>query len=274
MDSRYPQASLKTTLQNSKKGQLFVKRKRLRKEQKPVSMKEPPWASRFSHTQHFYRQQCLWAKRCVVKKSTHFPSPHNTGSTRRERCSRRGCSENRRANPRPRFTSTIWCGHKPSRHWLRTPHRLCAGLVEPLSIFSSGTLQRRYVKFWHDHEVSLNGKSYGFCYDDVFDHSSTLHSQAPDSVTITLGVRANDITTVVEKKHVLTKEVLSVRKGNALHFSQPIFGTVEIVSARGQKIHTAQLKGENSLTLPASAAGALFWRVCEADGVWAGRIIP
>jgi hypothetical protein len=42
-----------------------------------------------------------------------------------------------------------------------------------------------YSKFWHDH--SLNGLSYGFAYDDVGGFSSSLHTAAPTTATVTVG---------------------------------------------------------------------------------------
>jgi len=44
-----------------------------------------------------------------------------------------------------------------------------------------------YVKFWHRADISWNRFSYAFCYDDVFDFSSTLHTSAPTSATVTIG---------------------------------------------------------------------------------------
>lgn len=44
-----------------------------------------------------------------------------------------------------------------------------------------------YVKFWHQTDVSLNGYSYGFCYDDVFDQSSTVNTASPTRATVTIG---------------------------------------------------------------------------------------
>lgn len=44
-----------------------------------------------------------------------------------------------------------------------------------------------YVKFWHRPDVSWNRFSYGFCYDDVFDQSSTIHTPSPKSATVTIG---------------------------------------------------------------------------------------
>src|SRR5574344_1479506 len=42
-----------------------------------------------------------------------------------------------------------------------------------------------YAKFWHD--ISLGGKSYGFCYDDVNDQSSTVETHTPRALVIGIG---------------------------------------------------------------------------------------
>lgn len=44
-----------------------------------------------------------------------------------------------------------------------------------------------YAKFWHRTDLTLNGKSYGFCYDDVFDQSSTINAPSPLRATVTIG---------------------------------------------------------------------------------------
>lgn len=42
-----------------------------------------------------------------------------------------------------------------------------------------------YSKFFHDH--SINSKAYGFCYDDVYDQSSTVHSSNPRGIILSIG---------------------------------------------------------------------------------------
>jgi hypothetical protein len=44
-----------------------------------------------------------------------------------------------------------------------------------------------YSKFWHNTDISLDGFSYGFCYDDAFDRSSTVNASSPLRATITIG---------------------------------------------------------------------------------------
>ena len=44
-----------------------------------------------------------------------------------------------------------------------------------------------YCKFWHQSDVSFNGLTYSFCYDDVFDKSSTINAPSPTRATITVG---------------------------------------------------------------------------------------
>jgi len=42
-----------------------------------------------------------------------------------------------------------------------------------------------FSKFWHDH--SINGKAYGFCYDDVNDQSTTLTCPSPRGIILGIG---------------------------------------------------------------------------------------
>lgn len=44
-----------------------------------------------------------------------------------------------------------------------------------------------YCKFWHQPDISLNKFSYAFCYDDVFDKSSTINCPSPTNVLVTFG---------------------------------------------------------------------------------------
>jgi hypothetical protein len=45
----------------------------------------------------------------------------------------------------------------------------------------------QYSKFFHNHNISFEGQTYTFCYDDVFDQSATVHTPDPQNITITLG---------------------------------------------------------------------------------------
>jgi hypothetical protein len=42
-----------------------------------------------------------------------------------------------------------------------------------------------FAKFWHD--VSIDGKAYGFCYDDVADQSSIIETHSPRALVIGIG---------------------------------------------------------------------------------------
>ncbi|MDF2457569.1 MAG: Glucan endo,3-beta-glucosidase precursor, partial [Cytophagaceae bacterium] len=52
-----------------------------------------------------------------------------------------------------------------------------------------------YAKFWHRKDISLDGLSYGFAYDDVFEQSATLHNPSPKSVLVLFGGYAKTVTT-------------------------------------------------------------------------------
>ena len=44
-----------------------------------------------------------------------------------------------------------------------------------------------YCKFWHRSDISLQSLTYAFCYDDVFNHSSTINSASAIRATVTIG---------------------------------------------------------------------------------------
>jgi hypothetical protein len=44
-----------------------------------------------------------------------------------------------------------------------------------------------YAKFWHQPGISVDQRAYGFAYDDVWDHSSTLHTPQPTKVVVAFG---------------------------------------------------------------------------------------
>ncbi|MBW8688316.1 beta-1,3-glucanase family protein [Chitinophaga rhizophila] len=44
-----------------------------------------------------------------------------------------------------------------------------------------------YSSFWHRTDITYQGKSYGFCYDDVFDQSSTINASSAIRATVTIG---------------------------------------------------------------------------------------
>jgi hypothetical protein len=44
-----------------------------------------------------------------------------------------------------------------------------------------------YAKFWHSSDISYNQLSYAFCYDDVFDKSSTINAPSPTKAVVTIG---------------------------------------------------------------------------------------
>ncbi|MFB9242801.1 glycoside hydrolase family 64 protein [Massilia antarctica] len=51
--------------------------------------------------------------------------------------------------------------------------------------YPAGQPANWYAKFWHDH--SINRLAYGFAYDDVWNYSSSVHTGAPTTATVTVG---------------------------------------------------------------------------------------
>jgi hypothetical protein len=68
-----------------------------------------------------------------------------------------------------------------NRRVLATP----ANWYVPSAFYPAGQKANWFAKFWHDH--SIDALAYGFAYDDVGGFSPSLHSQAPTTVTYTIG---------------------------------------------------------------------------------------
>jgi len=58
--------------------------------------------------------------------------------------------------------------------------------------FGSTTTHNEYVAFFHSEDISFEGETYAFAYDDVFDYSSTIQSTTPETVKITIGGFVDD----------------------------------------------------------------------------------
>ncbi len=50
-----------------------------------------------------------------------------------------------------------------------------------------------YCKFWHQSDISFNSLTYSFCYDDVWDKSSTINCSSPTKAVITIGSLTNTV---------------------------------------------------------------------------------
>lgn len=68
-----------------------------------------------------------------------------------------------------------------NRHVAETPEKW----ADAAFYYPPGEASNSYSAFWH--ERSIDRRSYGFAYDDVWDASSSLHHKAPTTVTITIG---------------------------------------------------------------------------------------
>lgn len=53
--------------------------------------------------------------------------------------------------------------------------------------FNMGNPCNEYVKFFHQTDLTHDGYTYAFAYDDTFDQSATCHTNAPASATVTIG---------------------------------------------------------------------------------------
>lgn len=63
---------------------------------------------------------------------------------------------------------------------------------KPSTYYATGPCNY-YAKFWHRSDISLDGLSYGFAYDDVFSQSSTMYSGSPKSILVLFGGYAKSV---------------------------------------------------------------------------------
>jgi len=61
-----------------------------------------------------------------------------------------------------------------------------------LETYFGENTHNEYVAFWHSEDISFEGETYAFAYDDVFDYSSTIQSTEPEKVKITIGGFVDD----------------------------------------------------------------------------------
>ncbi|MES2671805.1 MAG: beta-1,3-glucanase family protein [Pseudomonadota bacterium] len=70
-----------------------------------------------------------------------------------------------------------------NRHVIETP----ANWYNRNAFYPAGSLANWYAKFWHDSDIAYDFLAYGFSYDDVGDHSPSLYTTAPTTVTYSIG---------------------------------------------------------------------------------------
>lgn len=126
-----------------------------------------------------------------------------------------------------------------------------------------------YVKFWHDDDISYEKYSYGFCYDDVYDHSSTIHSTDAQRVAVTIGGFGNDgntsISTNTAKKTELKCDVIADNQYLEFnyYFKKPTYLT--LYTLKGELIFD-KIIIDNKLSLnPDIASGLYVWKVNSED---------
>ncbi|UII26411.1 beta-1,3-glucanase family protein [Fulvivirga maritima] len=117
-----------------------------------------------------------------------------------------------------------------------------------------------YAKFFHREDISFEGQTYAFAYDDVFDQSATVHTPNPTNITITLGGFESD------------------GGGGGSEFSQQIeaedYGSMQGVqlencSEGGQNvgyIEATDWMAYNSISIPESGTYLVEYRVASESG--------
>ena len=107
------------------------------------------------------------------------------------------------------------------------------------SEFFQQNIYNEYVKFWHSRDISFEGETYAFCYDDVFDFSSTIHTTSPTSAKITIGGFAGQTNQSISTIEI-SPESASLNSGETQQFSATAYDT------EGTEIQTSFNWSENA----------------------------
>ncbi len=126
--------------------------------------------------------------------------------------------------------------------------------------FFQDNVYNEYVKFWHSKDISYEGETYAFCYDDVFDYSSTVHTTGPTLAKITIGGFADQDSQAIDSIDI-SPESVTLSIGETQQFTAVAYdsnGVVDTItfswsSNAPDGLFTADATGD--FTITASAEG-------------------
>lgn len=129
-----------------------------------------------------------------------------------------------------------------------------------------------YAGFWHRSGVSWERRSYGFCYDDVFEQSSTIHAVAPVSATVTLGGYAF-ANVGIRRDGVASRRVSATLSGRTVRLDDPAAaGTFVLTGLDGATVAAARMEGGVARLDAIPARGAWTWRL-EGNRAAGGALV-
>lgn len=141
------------------------------------------------------------------------------------------------------------------------------------SKFFKSSPSNEYVKFWHRADVSWNRLSYGFCYDDVFDFSSTIHTPSPLSATVVLGGYVGNPTGLARKP--IAREARLVLSADRRTLLSPSFvaGRLAVTDLRGATIASGDLDAGRMDLGRSLRAGTYAWILVKGSQLRTGLLV-
>ena len=131
-----------------------------------------------------------------------------------------------------------------------------------------------YAKFWHRGDISWLRHSYGFCYDDVFEYSSTIHAQTPLAATVTLGGFASDPTSAVERCGMAPSLEMRVSADrNQLVFGSSQQGNLSLTDLQGHRVLEARVTDGRVDLGGRVGHGEYLWVLNSSSNLWKGKLL-
>lgn len=128
-----------------------------------------------------------------------------------------------------------------------------------------------YAGFWHRPGTSLDRKSYGFCYDDVFEQSSTIHAVAPMSARVVIGGFAQS--NVGIRRDEASGRRMAAISGATVRLDDPeAAGALVLRRLDGTVAAVASVEDGEARLDAALAPGAYAWRLVHRGTVASGTL--
>jgi len=132
-----------------------------------------------------------------------------------------------------------------------------------------------YAKFWHRGDVSWLQKSYGFCYDDVFNYSSTIQAPSPTAAMVTLGgfASSSPVTAVERCGTAANLEMRVSADHSQMVFGSSLQGNLLLTDLQGHRVLEARVTDGRVDLGGRVGRGEYLWVLNSSSNLWKGKLL-